>query len=497
MVTFYGCKKKNDDTIIPETVITENPSTFREIGTINIGGIGAAEISAYDETTKRLFVVNNSSTNRIEVINVENPATPTVIGNINLVPYNGASNSVAVFDGKLAVALESSLDKQAAGKVVIFNTSTYAEIKQITVGSLPDMVTFSPGGKFILTANEAEPNDSYLNDPEGTISIIDVENNYTPVTLNFAAFNNQLASLKASGLRVFGLANDLVKDIEPEYITISPDSKTAWVTLQENNAIAKIDIVSKSITTIFPLGFKDYNLDENTLDVSDQDGGINFAKWKAKGMFQPDGICYIESNGIPYIITANEGDQREYTGMNEVKRISNSSVILDPIIFPNAAALKAVTQMGRLNITTKLGDTDNDGDIDELYSFGARSFTVWNANTGALVFDSKNDLDKRAQALAVYDDVRSDDKGSEPETVVSAKMGLKNILFVALERADAIMVYDITNPVAPQFLQSFKTGDAPEGVLFIPAKNSPNKRSLLIVSSENDGNIKIYQPDLL
>ena len=158
VVTFYGCKKKNDDTTISETVITENPSTFREIGTINIGGIGAAEISAYDETTKRLFVVNNSSTNRIEVINVENPATPTVIGNINLVPYNGASNSVAVFDGKLAVALESSLDKQAAGKVVIFNTSTYAEIKQITVGSLPDMVTFSPDGKFILTANEAEPN---------------------------------------------------------------------------------------------------------------------------------------------------------------------------------------------------------------------------------------------------------------------------------------------------------------------------------------------------
>lgn len=493
---FTSCKK--DENTTPEPTINEDASTFKEIATISIGGIGAAEITAYDASTKKLFVVNNSGTNRIEIIDLTDPAMPKIIGNINLVPYNGASNSVACYNGKLAVALESTTSKQDLGKVVVFNTSTYAEIKQITVGALPDMVTFSPDGNFILTANEGEPNDTYTNDPDGTVSIIDVNNNYTATTLNFSAFNTQLTTLKQAGFRSFGpSAGNLAKDIEPEYITISTDSKTAWVTLQENNAIAKIDLTNKTITTIFPLGFKDYNVTENAIDISDQDGGIAFANWKVKGMFEPDAISYFENNGTQYVVTANEGDQREYTGFNEVKRIGTSSVLLDATAFPNAVTLKTNAQMGRLNITTTLGDTDGDGDLDELYSFGSRSFSIWNGTTGQLVFDSKNDLDKRAQTLTTYDDGRSDDKGSEPEAVITGKMGTKNILFVGLERADAFVIYDISNPIAPQFLQSLKTGDAPEGILFIPAKNAPTNRSLLILSNENDGTIRIYQPNLL
>jgi DNA-binding beta-propeller fold protein YncE len=490
-----GCKK--DKTAEPEAIINENPSTFKEIASLNIGGTGAAEITAYDETSKKLFIVNNSGANRIEVVDIANPAAPRILGNINLAPYNGASNSVAAYNGKLAVALEALPNKQDPGKVIVFNTADYSELKQITVGALPDMITFSPDGRYILTANEGEPNDAYTSDPDGSVSIIEVNNNYVVTTLGFAAFAPQLTALKTGGFRIFGPANNLAGDVEPEYITLSADSKTAWVTLQENNGVAKIDMASKTITNIFPLGFKDYNTDDNAIDVSDQDGGISFAKWKLKGMYQPDAIAQFENNGTTYFITANEGDQREYAGMNEVKRMGNSAVVLDPAAFPNAATLKANTQMGRLNITTKLGDTDGDGDMDELYSFGARSFSIWNGGTGQLVFDSKNDLDKRAQALGVYDDTRSDDKGSEPEGVVTGRVGTQNILFVGLERADAFLIYDISNPLAPQFLQSLKTGDAPEGLLYIPAKNSPVKRSLLIVSSENDGNIKIYQPDLL
>jgi hypothetical protein len=112
------------------------------------------------------------------------------------------------------------------------------------------------------------------------------------------------------------------------------------------------------------------------------------------------------------------------------------------------------------------------------------------------VFDSKNELDKKAQELGVYDDKRSDDKSVEPEAVVVAKVGGKNILLVGLERADAFMVYDVSNPASPQFLQSVKTGDAPEGLLYIPAHKSPTKRSLIVVSSEGDGTVKIFQPDL-
>lgn len=491
-----SCENNDDSNDAIEETVSENPSSFKEIGSITIGGTGAAEISTYDETTKRLFTVNNSNTNKIDVIDLSNPAKPALITSIDMAVYNGAANSVATFNGKLAVALESKSNKQDAGKVVVFETSNYALVKEITVGALPDMITYSHDGKFILTANEGEPNDNYSQDPDGSVSIIDAASNYAVTTLNFAGFSGQLAALKTKGFRIASVTNNFAADIEPEYITISADSKTAWVTLQENNGVAKIDLAAKKITEIFPLGYKDYSLAENAIDISDKDGTTAFNTWKLKGMFQPDAISNFEVNNVQYFVTANEGDAREYSAFTDVKRISSSSVVLDPAVFPNAAALKAETSMGRLNINTKMGDTDGDGDFDELVGFGARSFTIWNGATGQLVFDSKNELDKKANDFGVYDDGRSDDKSAEPEAVYTAKMGDRQILFVGLERADAVMIYDVSNPTAPKYLQTLKTGDAPEGLMYIPASKSPTKRSLLVVSSEGDGSVKIYQPDL-
>jgi len=491
IMVLSSCEK---DSNTSEFVVDENPATFKEIGSITIGGVGAAEISTYDETTKRLFTVNNSSTNQIDVIDLTDPTSPKKLTSINLSIYNGASNSVATYGGKLAVALESTIDKQANGKVVVFNTTDYSLIKEITVGALPDMIIFSPDGKYIMTANEGEPNDNYSKDPNGTVSIIDVANNYTVTTLDFVSFNSQLSTLKTGGFRISNPTSNFAADIEPEYITISSDSKTAWVTLQENNGVAKVDLTSKTISSIFPLGFKDFNTTANAIDISDKDAVIAFNPWKVKGMYMPDAIANYTVNGISYFITANEGDAREYAANKDVKRLKDCS--LDAIMFPDAITIKTDAKMGRLNLVSTMGDTDGDGDLDELVSFGARSFTIWDGNSGSLVFDSKNDLDKRSNDFATYDDARSDDKGSEPESVVVAKMGDKNILFVGLERTDTVMIYDITNPVSPQYLQSIKTGDAPEGLLFIPASKSPTKRSLIVVSSEGDGTVKFYQPDL-
>lgn len=490
-VIMVSCKKSDT----PEFFVNEDPATFKEIGSIGIGGVGAAEISAYDPITQRLFVVNNSITNKIDVLDLKSPSAPAMIYSIALSAYAGAVNSLDVSNGKLAAAIEG-LNKQDNGKVVVFKTDTYSEVKVITVGALPDMIRYSDDGNYILTANEGEPSTDYTNDPAGTVSIIEVNNNYTVTTIDFAALTAQQAALKAGGLRVFGIGNNFVKDMEPEYITIASDSKTAWVTLQENNGIAKIDLTAKTIINIFPLGFKDYNKDENTIDVSDLDGAVGtFAKWPVKGMYMPDAISLYEFNGIPYLFTANEGDAREYTALAEAKRVKSLS--LDLTAFPNAATLKLDAQMGRLNVTNTMGDTDGDGDFDELYSFGARSFSVWNGNTGARIFDSKNELDKKALALGVYDDTRSDDKSVEPEGVCIGKVGNKMVAFVGMERVDAVAMYDITNPAAPVFLQMVKCGDAPEGVLFIPAKDSPTKKSLLIVSSENDGFVKIFTPDTI
>jgi hypothetical protein len=485
LFAFASCKKDE-----PEFFVNEDAATFSEIGSIDIGDVGAAEISAFDPQTKKLFVVNNGTINKIDVLDFSDPTNIKTIATIPTLPYGGGVNSLAVKDGKLAAAIEST-NKQANGKVVVFKTSDYSEIKVIEVGALPDMITFSPDGKFILTANEGEPSDDYSNDPMGTISIISVEN-YSVTTLNFTSFASQSATLKSKGFRIFGPSNDFAKDVEPEYITISEDSKTAWVTLQENNGIAKVDLSTKSITNIFPLGFKDYSIAGNEIDPSDKDSKMSLAKWKVKGIYMPDAIAVLQSGGIPYLFTANEGDAREYAAFAEIKRVKD--ITLDATAFPDGATLRTDAQLGRLNITTTLGDTDGDGDFDALYSLGARSFSVWNGNDGNLVFDSKNELDTKAIAASFYDDARSDDKGAEPEGIAIGTVGNKKIAFVGMERADAVAIYDVTVPSAPVFLQIIKCGDAPEGVLFIEAKNSPTKKSLLIVSSENDGVIKVYSP---
>jgi len=493
--TKLSTEQENSKPNTPGFAARQESTTFSEISSLAIGGgTGAAEISTFDPETKKLFVVNNSAgNNRIEVVDLSNPASPVVIGNINIAVYGGLVNSVSVMNGKLAAAIEA-VPKTSNGKVVLFNTTTHDAIAVVTVGSLPDMITFTPDGNFILTANEGEPNDAYTIDPLGTVSIIDVNNNYAVTTIDFSAFASRAAELKTKGFRLFGKNASFEQDVEPEYIAVSGNSQTAWVTLQENNGIAKIDLSTKTITNIFPLGFKDYSNPMNTIDPSDQDGGINFAEWPVKGMYLPDAIAVNSHNGVPFIYSANEGDAREYAGLTPVeqRRVNHASVMLDPVAFPNATALKTNAQLGRLNITTTSGDTDGDGDYDELHSYGARSFSIWNGLTGQLIYDSKNQIDTKAAELGKYPDGRSDDKGCEPEGITIGRVGNNNMLFVGLERANAVMIYDITNPTKPVFSQWLNTGVGPEGVLFISADKSPNGKSLFIASSEVDGIIKVY-----
>jgi len=490
---FFACKKET--VVLPlEQTVNEDLASYQEIASINLGGVGSAEITSFDPLTNRLFAVNNGTSNKIDVIDIANPASISIVKSISMLPYGGYVNSVDVKNGLLAAAIEST-NKQAPGKVVVFNTGTLKEIASINVGSLPDMVVFSPDGKFILTANEGEPNDTYTSDPAGSISIINVENKFTVTTFDFAGFTSQLSALSAGGFRVFGPGKNFVNDIEPEYITVSNDSKTAWVTLQENNAIAEIDMLSATIRKIMPLGFKDYSAPGNAFDLSDKDGTIAFKNAPVFGTYMPDAISSYNYNGITYLFTANEGDAREYTGFSEIKRLG--TVVLDPVAFPTGAALKTDAQLGRLNITTTLGDKDGDGDLDAIYSFGARSFSVWNAATGGLVWDSKNELDVKCNELGLYDDARSDDKGAEPEAITLGRVGSKMVAFVGMERADAVAVYDISDPAKPTFIKAFKTGDAPEGLLFIPASKSPIGQSLVVVSSENDGVVKIYKANKL
>ena len=282
-------------------------------------------------------------------------------------------------------------------------------------------------------------------------------------------------------------------------LPVSDDSRTAWVTLQENNGVAVVDLETKQITAIVPLGYKDYSLPGNEIDPSDRDGLQALRNVPVYGTYQPDAIAYYNVNGMDYVVTANEGDAREYEGdpgFVEEDRIKD--VVLDPTVFPNFEALQEDANIGRLKLTLVQGDIDNDGDYDELYSYGARSFTIWSGD-GQLVYDSGNDIAARTLELTPDafngGDGRSDDKGAEPEAVTIQEIGGKQIMFLGLERNNQIMVYDISNPSYPEFLQIlYNDGDVgPEGVLAIDAEDSPTSKELLVVSNEVSGTVTFYE----
>ena len=474
--------------------------SFAEISSLKIGGETAAEITAFDPVSQKLFVVNNDGTSRVDVIDFSDPTSLTQLTSLSISAYGGGVNSVAVKNGLLAVAVEGFV-KTDPGKIVIFQTSDLAETPQVVgVGALPDMVAFSPDGRYIVSANEGEPNDSYTIDPEGSVSIIDVSNGFTVQTLGFESFANQKAELMAKGLRIFGPGASFAQDIEPEYVTIDASSSFAWVTLQENNGIARVDLKRKVITDIFPMGLKDHSLLGNELDVSDRDGiAGNLQNWPLMSYYLPDAIGSFEVGGNSFLITANEGDTRDYAGYAEESRVKD--LALDPTAFPNAAFLKQDANLGRYTVTKSAGDIDGDGDYDVLHGIGGRSFTIWNGRNGTLVKDYKDlERDLLMANASLYDDGRSDNKGVEPEGIAIGQIRGKNIVFVGLERSDAIMVYELNGAAGLKFLQLLDGvksigdpgHDAPEGLLFIPDYESPNGRPLLVVSSEGDGRITVY-----
>jgi len=500
---------------------------------------GAAEIVAYDADNARLYVVN-SAARTVDVLDIADPTTPVKINQIDATQYGGSANSVAVKNGLVAIAVEANF-KQDPGQVVFFDLDGNFK-KAVTVGALPDMLTFSADGSKVLVANEGEPNhynqpDSV--DPEGSVSIIDLSSgveNATSQTAGFGAYIGQEAALRGNGVRIYGPNANAAQDFEPEYIALSGDGTKAFVALQENNAIAVIDVATAQVTDILPLGYKNHGLPGNGLDASDQDGAINIQTYNnLYGMYQPDGIVTYEANGKTYLLTANEGDAREYiieipdpnspgdtievvTFAEEARVRSLGLNALDPTAFPDRATLRNNTVLGRLTITKTLGDTDGDNDFDELYVLGGRSFSIFEyTGTGLdLVFDSGDEFERIiADNLPDYFgfsnnnnrfDDRSDNKGPEPEDIELAYIHGRVYAFIGLERIGGFMTYDVTDPLNPFFLQYITSRDfsggvdgsplgdlGPEGMLFINAEDSPNGIPLLVIGNEVSGSTAIFQ----
>ena len=482
----------------------------------------AAEIVAYDRQSQRLFVVN-AFANAVDVLDISDPTTPTLLFSIDMSPYGAESNSVALGNAPLAgggtqavlaVACEAAVT-QDPGQLVFLDVNG-ALVSQVTVGALPDMVAFTPNGIAALVANEGEPNDDYTVDPEGSISVVDLRGGVDALdqsavrTADFRGFD---ASDLDEGIRIYGPGASIAQDLEPEFITISDDSRTAWVACQENNALAIVDVKDAVVTDLVAFGTKDHGAPGNELDASNRDDVVNLRNWPVYGLYQPDAIASFRAQGQTYVISANEGDSRDYDGFSEEERVQD--LALDPTVFTDVT-LQDEANLGRLKVTTVDGDEDGDGLYEALYSYGGRSFSIW-TDAGDLVYDSgslleqitaaalPNDFNSTNDENGSFDD-RSDDKGPEPEGVTVGRVGGRQFAFLGLERVGGILVFDLTDPTAPAFVNYVNNrdfnGDAaagtagdlgPEGLLFIPQGQSPISDPLLVVGNEVSGTVTIYQ----
>ncbi len=495
--------------VIGTSLLAQN-ITVTEYGRYIDGREGACEITAYDKTSKRLFTTNAAS-DSIDIINVEDFQSPVHFGGINVHTYGGGVNSVVnLNNGYFAAAIEAEI-KQDNGKVVFFDTDGNM-IKEVTVGALPDMITVTKDGNKVLVANEGEPNDDYTNDPEGSISIIDISGGVTSLSqANVITLSLTDAPDNIEG-GLFKPGATKAEDLEPEYIAVNENSTIATVICQENNVFIFVDLTTNTISGYKGLGFKDHSELDHGMDVSNKDDAINIQNWDIKGVYQPDAITSLTVGGATYWLSANEGDGRDYDGYASETRIGD--LTLDPTVFPNAATLQEDSVLGRLKSFTPdmIGDTDGDGDIDELYSYGARSFSIWN-EAGDLVWDSGDHFEQYFadnhpnffncnSGKASKSDSRSDDKGPEPESITVGKVGESYYAFIGLERQGGIMVYNVTNPEAPIFdsyvhsmneTTGLMTDIAPEGILFLSAEDNHSEYDVVISSHEVSGTTTIFK----
>ena len=493
----------------------------------------AAEIVAHDPRTQRLFTVNAQS-GQVDVLDVSDPTAPTLLFTI---PVQGVANSVAVHRGLVAIAVEAST-KTDPGHVAFMSVDG-AALATVTVGAQPDMLTFTPDGRRVLVANEGEPSDDYLVDPEGSVSIIDLPRPIASLTQNHvrtARFDLDAADLDPR-VRVFGPNATVATNLEPEYITVAKDGRTAWVSLQEANAIAILDVDAGRFTAVRSLGFKDWLLSDG-LDASDQSGAIRPANWPVLGMYQPDALASYEHRGRTFIVTVNEGDVREWDGYSELSRFRALSGRVPPcgdsprlqrffakntLGITTLDQLRDNTNMGRLNVTTATGLRADGSCYEDIYTFGGRSFSIWN-DKAELVFDSGSAFEARIAKVNptnfnsnhTEDNFkgRSDDKGPEPEGVAVAKLYGRVYAFMSLERVGGIMVYDVTDPYAPRFVEYVNNrtffapgttptleerGDlGPEGLIVIEPEHSPIRGvPLLVVANEVSGTTTVYRIDRL
>lgn len=499
-------------------------------------GEGGTEIVAYDSNTKRAFSVNGAARaldildlNALKDGNGEIPLLKRVpLESFGVSASDVTSVAIHPEGDYIAVSVPSAV-KTDPGHVVLLDTDGN-KLASVKVGALPDMVTFTHDGTKILVANEGEPSDDYTVNPEGSVSIISVVDGVDNLTAETATFTDDIVDPDVRKVNPDPENSSYAENLEPEYITVDKDNRYAYVAVQESNAIAKLDLQTNSFTTVKSLGYKDFSQEGVELDPSNKDDGIQIANWPVLSMYMPDGMTAFNSGGKTYLITANEGDTQDWSGFSEELRVADlaeqDAYALNADLYQGYTqeqldqlvenGLFEDEQLGRLK-TSIVAPKNADGKYEAVYGYGGRSFSIWDADSLQQVYDSGSDFEKiTAQAIPEYFnttndedklDNRSDDKGPEPEAVITGDVDGKTYAFIGLERTGGIMAYDVTNPTSPTFSSYFTSryfqgdeaavdaasGDvAPEGLTYIAPEDSPTKQAMLLASHEVSGTIAAY-----
>lgn len=516
-------------TIKPEpaydNVFELNKLAEYSVGETNEDG-GVAEIVKYNKENGKFYVVNGSGNPpSLDIVTLGVSGTLTkdatiavktlseagggfVYGDLTSVDVNTATDRIYV-----SVQAEAA---GAPGKILALDyngnlLATYA------TGIQPDMIKSTPDGRYVLTADEGEPRDA-ANDPEGSVTIVDTQTG-TSTQVKFTDTsviddNVHIRSPEETGGLIVGKGSkaDALFDLEPEYIALSADYKKAYVTLQENNAIATIDIENAEVLSVKGLGLKDYDDPANALDLVGEKA-ILFENVPFYGVYMPDGLASHTIGGQTYLLTANEGDATEWDdfdgGRANVSTIKDQKSLLDDGSDAKDFLSDKGTTYDKVEVMTDWG-------TDGIYMYGGRSFSIWNADTLAQVYDSGSDFERiTAERLPQYFnasnsnetlDSRSTKKGPEPEDVKTGQVGDKVFAFIGLERVGGIAAYDISVPQHPEFVSYVNTRNftesndttdlrdsAPEGLDFIPATDSPTGRPLLLVAFEVGGTVGVFE----
>ncbi|MDR2100915.1 MAG: choice-of-anchor I family protein [Campylobacteraceae bacterium] len=471
------------------------------IGSYSTGNVsedgGIAEIVVYNKDNQKIYMVNGVL-GSVDIVNADTLSSERFTqmrlhkridiaamaqqeqfsyGDVTSVDVDTKNNIIA-----LAVQAKEYDDN---GSIVILNYEGEF-LEKYDAGVQPDMICFADEGRYILSANEGEPREGYsAADPKGSVTIVDTLMNTTK-TVDFTAFDEANLTDKGVILKKGALPS---YDFEPEYIAVS--GGIAYVSLQEANAIAVLDIAKGEFSGIKPLGFKNHNI--VALDVV-KDGEINITTQNLYGAYMPDGIAVFETTSGKYLLTANEGDAREWGGDEDITdslRINGKKV-------------------ETLDISQKDGL-----ETGKNYILGGRSFSIYNADDMTQIYDSGSDFEEfiAANYPTFFNashtnnelDSRSGKKGPEPEYVTVMNIDAKIYAFIGLERFGGVMMYDVTTPSSAQFYDYINTrnfnseelaqmGDlGVEGLYVVNAESSPTNKTILFTANEVSGTIAVFE----